>query len=51
MAYVLGIYFEILRGAGGYAPAGCLGMIQIVAAILGFYITNRVLGEQVSIGM
>ena len=47
----LGIYFEILRGAGGYAPAGCLGMIQIVVAILGFYITNRVLGEQVTIGM
>jgi iron(III) transport system permease protein len=41
----LGIYTEIQRGAGGYAAAGALGVIQIVTAALCFYLANRVVGE------
>ena len=40
----LGIYSEIQRGAGGYAAAGALGVIQIVTATICFYLANR-LGE------
>ena len=49
----LGIYFEILRGAGGYAPAGALGVIQIVTAAVCFYLMDRVVGErgELSIGV
>lgn len=48
----LGIYSEIQRGAGGYAPAGALGVIQIIAAAICFYIANRVLGKEneISVG-
>jgi iron(III) transport system permease protein len=48
----LGIYSEIQRGAGGYAAAGALGVIQIVTATICFYLANR-LGESggVSIGV
>jgi len=42
----LGIYSEIQRGAGGYAPAGALGVIQIVTAVVCFYIANRLVGEK-----
>lgn len=38
----LGIYTEIQRGAGGYAAAGALGVIQIVAAAICFYLMNRI---------
>jgi len=41
----LGIYTEIQRGAGGYAAAGALGVIQIVTAAVCFYLANRVVGE------
>jgi iron(III) transport system permease protein len=41
----LGIYSEIQRGAGGYAAAGALGVIQILAAAICFYFMNRVTGE------
>jgi len=49
----LGIYSEIQRGAGGYAAAGALGVIQIVIAALCFYFVNRVVGEtgELSIGV
>lgn len=48
----LGIYSEIQRGAGGYAPAGALGVIQIVIAALCFYLVNRVVGRRgLSIGV
>lgn len=49
----LGIYTEIQRGAGGYAAAGALGVIQIVTAALCFYIANRAVGEkgELSIGV
>jgi iron(III) transport system permease protein len=48
----LGIYSEIQRGAGGYAAAGALGVIQIVTATICFYLANR-LGESggVAIGV
>ncbi len=53
MPITLGIYLEILRGAGGYAPAGALGVIQIVIAAICFYIANRVVGEkgEISVGV
>ena len=49
----LGIYSEILRGAGGYAAAGALGVIQIVIAAICFYFVNRLAGErgELSIGV
>lgn len=49
----LGIYSEILRGAGGYAAAGALGVIQIVIAATCFYFVNRLAGErgELSIGV
>lgn len=49
----LGIYSEILRGAGGYAAAGALGVIQIVIAAICFYFINRLAGErgELSIGV
>lgn len=49
----LGIYSEIQRGAGGYAAAGALGVIQIVIAAVCFYLVNRVVGErgELSIGV
>jgi iron(III) transport system permease protein len=49
----LGIYSEIQRGAGGYAAAGALGVIQIVTATICFYLVNRFVGEDegVSIGV
>jgi iron(III) transport system permease protein len=49
----LGIYSEIQRGARGYAPAGALGVIQIITAVICFYIANRLVGEkgELSIGV
>jgi len=49
----LGIYTEIQRGAGGYAAAGALGVIQIVAAAICFYFMNRITrrSEAVSVGV
>lgn len=49
----LGIYTEIQRGAGGYAAAGALGVIQIVAAAICFYFMNRIArkSEALSVGV
>lgn len=48
----LGIYTEIQRGAGGYAAAGALGVIQILVAALCFYLVYRVAGSgDLSIGV
>ena len=49
----LGLYSEIQRGARGYAPAGALGVIQIITAVICFYIANRLVGEkgELSIGV
>jgi ABC-type Fe3+ transport system permease subunit len=48
----LGIYTEIQRGAGGYAAAGALGVIQILVAALCFYLVYRVAGNgDLSIGV
>jgi len=44
----LGIYNEALRG-GDVSIAGALGLIQLIAATIGFIITNRILGARTGV--
>ncbi|MFQ5818836.1 MAG: ABC transporter permease [Candidatus Heimdallarchaeota archaeon] len=44
----LGIYNEALRG-GDISIAGALGIIQLIAATIGFIITNRILGARTGV--
>ncbi len=44
----LGIYNEALRG-GDISIAGALGLIQLIAATIGFIITNRILGARTGV--
>ncbi len=44
----LGIYNEALRG-GDVSIAGALGLIQLIAATIGFIITNKILGARTGV--